>query len=394
MLGAFIENCARRLSRQDENDLLLGVSQFERELSRERIRASRRSIPFCLISIELGRACASRRNEQTLIRLLHRHLRMTDQKGWLGRKKLGVLLVDTPEMGGRAALDRLNELTDKHGLQVRMNLRVHDPQGFGPGDGTPGAPNGEQNHDGVHVHEGHEHVHEGHERRGTKEPASRWVRLSEADVEVSAELPLTKEASIRQATKRGLDIIGAGIGLVVCSPMIIAAMVAVKLTSAGPAIFAQTREGQYGRPFTIYKLRTMDVDAEKNQDRLRADSHRDGPAFKIKHDPRVTRVGNFLRSTCIDELPQLWNVLKGDMSLVGPRPLPWHESRSCSAWHRRRLDIRPGMTCDWQVNKAAAPTFDDWMRMDLRYIDETTIARDLRLIAQTVFVPLRGKGSE
>jgi lipopolysaccharide/colanic/teichoic acid biosynthesis glycosyltransferase len=194
--------------------------------------------------------------------------------------------------------------------------------------------------------------------------------------------------------KRLIDIVGSSIGLLVSGPIIVAAMVAIRRQDAGPAIFKQTREGFRGKPFTIYKLRTMVVDAEASQSELRAHSHRDGPAFKIANDPRVTPVGRFLRKTCIDELPQLWNVLKGDMSLVGPRPLPWHESRACQRWQRRRLEVRPGLTCDWQINKSSVETFDDWMRLDLRYVDEICLFRDLRLIARTVTVPMSGRGSE
>ena len=224
---------------------------------------------------------------------------------------------------------------------------------------------------------------------------NRWLRVESADVEVTAEDPMVPQPYLRMVVKRGLDIIGASVGLIVTSPLIIGSMIAVKLTSSGPALFTQTREGRRGKPFTIYKLRTMVVDAEKVQINLKGSSHRDGPAFKIKKDPRVIPVvGHFLRITCIDELPQLWNVLKGDMSLVGPRPLPWHESRACDRWHRRRLDVRPGLTCYWQVNKQKAETFDDWMRMDLRYVDEVNLINDLRLIAQTVTVPILGRGSD
>ena len=199
---------------------------------------------------------------------------------------------------------------------------------------------------------------------------------------------------LNSIVKRSVDILGASVGLTLGSPVILGSMLAVKLTSPGEAMFKQTREGLRGRPFTIWKLRTMVVGAEERQADLRKDSHRDGPAFKIKKDPRVTPIGKFLRASCIDELPQLWNVLKGDMSLVGPRPLPWHESRACSAWHRRRLDVKPGMTCLWQVNKAKAKTFDDWMRMDLQYVDGKGFLRDLRLIVKTFIVPLTGRGSE
>jgi lipopolysaccharide/colanic/teichoic acid biosynthesis glycosyltransferase len=180
--------------------------------------------------------------------------------------------------------------------------------------------------------------------------------------------------------------------LIMTGPVILAAIAAIRWTDGQSAIFKQTREGYRGRPFTIYKLRTMIVDAEAQQDALRDQSHRDGPAFKITNDPRVTRVGNFLRKTCLDELPQLWNVLKGDMSLVGPRPLPWHESRACQHWHRRRLDVRPGMTCYWQVQKDSIESFDDWMRLDLRYVEQLGLVEDIRLIVKTIAVPVLGRG--
>ncbi len=147
---------------------------------------------------------------------------------------------------------------------------------------------------------------------------------------VSSEDPLIEVQTFSGVFKRGLDIAISSIALLAISPILGAAILAVRWTSPGPAIFKQTREGYRGRPFTIYKLRTMVQNAEASQDQLRKLSHRDGPAFKIANDPRVTPVGRFLRASCIDELPQLVNVLKGDMSIVGPRPLPWHESRSCA----------------------------------------------------------------
>ena len=193
--------------------------------------------------------------------------------------------------------------------------------------------------------------------------------------------------------KRAVDVTGALAGLITVGPLLLLAMGLIRLTSPGGAIFRQTREGMRGKPFTIYKLRTMVADAESSQQVLRELSYRDGPAFKIKADPRVTRVGRFLRATCIDELPQLVNVLFGDMSLVGPRPLPWHESRACSHWQRRRLDVRPGLTCSWQINKSRVTSFDEWMRLDLQYIDRRTLWLDARLIYRTMSVALTGRGS-
>lgn len=387
--------------------LLLSSRQFDRELNRERLRATRRSIPFCLLTVELltkagsTRRSTNKQNRQ-LVDLLLRNLRVTDEKGILATFRYGVLLVDTPEMGGRAVLDRLARLTSAAGLEVRLNLQVHDPNGFGEDQENNQDASGDRRADD-------------RRRDDPADSEEAWVRLASTAAESPASTEpstlshnrvqssiddITLAGSQQQSSqaglwlKRGIDVVGAGIGLVLAGPAILGAMAAIKLTDGGPVFFRQTREGQNGRPFTILKLRTMIVDAEKFQAELRAESHRDGPAFKISRDPRVTKVGHFLRATCLDELPQLINVLTGDMSLVGPRPLPWHESRACERWHRRRLDVRPGLTCTWQVNKAKAVTFDDWMRMDLRYIDQLGLFQDLRLIAQTVVVPVTGRGGE
>jgi lipopolysaccharide/colanic/teichoic acid biosynthesis glycosyltransferase len=273
---------------------------------------------------------------------------------------------------------------------VTVRLRVHDPGGDDPGGDDPGG----DDDSGEAFGEPLVPIHHGSRRGRVAEPASRWSGVAESRVQVSSEDPLVPSPRVKMSFKRGLDIVGAAVGLLFTGPIILAAMAAIKRGDGGPPLYRQTREGRCGRPFTIYKLRTMVIDAERGQDALRDQNHRDGPAFKIAHDPRVTPVGRFLRKSCIDELPQLWNVLKGDMSLVGPRPLPWHESRACDHWHRRRLDIRPGMTCDWQVNKAHIETFDEWMRLDLRYIDEMGLVRDFWLILKTFTVPVTGRGSE
>ena len=266
-----------------------------------------------------------------------------------------------------------------------MNLQVHDPNGFNDSsDDDDESGIGENRVDPEHQSNG---------RRRGDELDVRWLPVN-GEVRVTSEDPLVPHPKYRMAVKRTLDIIGSSVGLVVLSPVLIAAVVAIRREDGQSAIFKQTREGKGGKPFTIYKLRTMVVGAEDSQSALRGQSHRDGPAFKISNDPRVTSIGQFLRKTCVDELPQLWNVFRGEMSLVGPRPLPWHESRACTAWHRRRLDVRPGMTCYWQVNKSNVETFDDWMRLDLRYLDQFNVIEDLKLIAKTVTVPMLGRGSE
>ncbi|MDA8564145.1 sugar transferase [Mariniblastus sp.] len=193
--------------------------------------------------------------------------------------------------------------------------------------------------------------------------------------------------------KRAIDIVGAGTGLVLLSPVLLAAAVAIKVSSPGPVLFKQKREGLGGRQFDILKFRTMVFDAEEKQASLRDVSEQDGPAFKLKNDPRITAVGVTLRKSCIDELPQLVNVLVGQMSLVGPRPLPVSESIECAAWQRMRLTVLPGLTCTWQARGGRNVSFDQWMRMDLDYIKNRGFVTDARLIIETAFIALLQRGS-
>jgi lipopolysaccharide/colanic/teichoic acid biosynthesis glycosyltransferase len=174
--------------------------------------------------------------------------------------------------------------------------------------------------------------------------------------------------------------------------MLIAA--GIKLTSRGPVFFYQERAGRGGKPFKIAKFRTMVVDAEARKSELKNQSEQDGPAFKLTRDPRITRFGSFLRRTSLDELPQLWNILVGDMSLVGPRPLPIAESDACTDWYRRRLEVKPGLTCIWQVWGRSTVNFHEWMCMDMRYIQQLTFWHDLKLIFLTVPAVIWGRGAK
>ncbi|MGC4033428.1 MAG: sugar transferase [Tepidisphaeraceae bacterium] len=194
--------------------------------------------------------------------------------------------------------------------------------------------------------------------------------------------------------KRALDIAVAGTVLAIASPALVAISAAIKLTDHGPIVFRQYRTGLGGRPFQIYKFRTMCVGADKMKHALRAQSEQDGPAFKMTRNPRITAIGHFLRKTSLDELPQLLNVLKGDMSLVGPRPLPIDEQAACDPWHRARLDVMPGLTCIWQVKGRSRVSFDDWMRMDLSYSKRDHVWQDIKIILQTIPAVLLRRGAK
>jgi len=189
--------------------------------------------------------------------------------------------------------------------------------------------------------------------------------------------------------KRAIDIAVSFIALVILLPFFIIVPILIKLTSRGPVFFAQERSGLNSRRFYVYKFRTMRVGAEQELEALMEKNEMKGPVFKIKDDPRLTPVGKFLRHTSIDELPQLWNVLKGDMSLVGPRPPIPQEVAGYDNWQRRRLSMRPGITCLWQVNGRNKITdFNDWAHLDLQYIDSWSLWLDLRILLKTIPVVL------
>lgn len=194
--------------------------------------------------------------------------------------------------------------------------------------------------------------------------------------------------------KRTLDLVVSAIFIVLLSPVLFAAAIAIKLTSPGPVFFLQERIGLNKRRFRIYKLRTMVQNAENLQAGLELQNELSGPVFKIKEDPRLTPVGKFLRRSSIDELPQLLNVLKGDMSLVGPRPMAVRDYKGFNEdWQRRRFSVRPGITCLWQINGRNAISFDKWMLLDLQYMDEWSLWLDLKILAKTVPAVLRGAGA-
>lgn len=179
----------------------------------------------------------------------------------------------------------------------------------------------------------------------------------------------------------------------ILSPLFLITAVAIRLDSKGPAFYSQKRIGKNGKPFKMYKFRSMCVDAEQQLERLAALNERDGPTFKITHDPRVTRVGRFIRKTCIDELPQLINILRGEMSLVGPRPPLPNEVAVYTPYQMRRLGVTPGLTCFWQATKGEDTTFEEWVEMDLKYIRERSLKTDIKILFLTVRVVLLGKGS-
>ncbi|MBE6059373.1 MAG: sugar transferase [Clostridium sulfidigenes] len=194
------------------------------------------------------------------------------------------------------------------------------------------------------------------------------------------------DSYIYRFSKRLLDIICSAIGLIILSPLLLIVAILIKLESRGPVIFSQDRVGLDGEIFKMYKFRSMVVNAEELKEKLEKENEMSGPMFKIKNDPRVTKVGRFIRKTSIDELPQLINVLKGDMSLVGPRPSLPKEVAKFEPWMLGRIKVKPGLTCYWQVSGRNNIDFIEWMELDLKYINERGFWLDLKLIFKTFFV--------
>ncbi|MFU7517523.1 sugar transferase [Clostridium sp. HCS.1] len=186
--------------------------------------------------------------------------------------------------------------------------------------------------------------------------------------------------------KRVIDILGSMIGIVLLSPLLLVIAILIRLESKGKVIFSQMRVGLNRKEFKIYKFRSMVENAEDLRKKLEDKNEVSGPMFKIKKDPRVTKVGRFIRNTSVDELPQLINVLKGDMSLVGPRPSLPSEVAKFEPWMLKRLEVKPGLTCYWQVSGRSNIGFQEWMELDIKYVNEMSIWVDIKLILKTILL--------
>lgn len=203
-----------------------------------------------------------------------------------------------------------------------------------------------------------------------------------------------KEKPVYDVIKRIFDIISSIAALALLSPVMLIAALLIKREDRGPVLFKQVRLTKNGKPFTMYKFRSMCVDAEAKRAELEADNEMSGPAFKMKNDPRVTKIGHILRKTSIDELPQLVNILKGDMSVIGPRPPLPSEVAEYTEWQKHRLDVKGGLSCYWQCSGRSNIDFDRWVRLDLQYIMDRSLWTDVKIIFRTFGAVLRQDGAE
>jgi len=415
MTGMF--KFARKLGRNRKvaphADSLHSMERMRAIIDRERMRSDRGNSMFAMLTFTLVEPCTDEQFE-CLGQVLKQRLRVTDDAGVLGPNCVGAVLPETSVVGAWKVADNVCELLPASFPRPDCKVYVHpadrDPAAREPGEQiaagdntSPGEPI-----DAASQPAEDDQTIENNQPVGLGQ--STGVAVAEATVATATQATAMTAVVMEQHPrsgeamkllfvqampwwKRAIDVIGSATALIVFSPVLLLAAIAVKVSSPGPVFFAQRRHGLGGRTFTIYKLRTMCVDAEAKKAALRSISEQDGPAFKLKNDPRVTRVGAFLRKTSIDELPQLFNVLTGDMSLVGPRPLPCNESEGCVPWQQRRLDVTPGLTCIWQVRGRSKVTFDEWVRMDVQYIRSRSLVTDVALIAQTLPAVVLRKGA-
>ena len=404
---------------------VLDVNQMKRLVEREQARSDRTLLPVSLIRLEFEERQKDRSDSMMgrVYRLCLERIRQTDEIGEIDEHRIAILLPDTPLEGAEVLADDLRQRARQADLYLQYALDSYplDEDSDRPRDDSSSVFEQDIHYSvrkdaaanstaprplTLGSHERHGRTSAAHgtsqqrdimgdrtalaecaeddqlEPRQVKSTAVRRVRLPAPHLHFADELRDLRRYT--PAWKRAIDITGAAAGLILLSPLLITTWLLVRLTSPGPGIFTQVRDGHLGKPFTIYKFRTMRAGAESEQSKLRVHNEQDGPAFKLVDDPRVTPIGALLRKTCIDELPQLWNVLRGEMSLVGPRPLPCDESAQCSPWQSRRLLVKPGLTCYWQTYRSNEIPFADWMRMDLKYAHRMSLRTDLQLVGATV----------
>ena len=359
---ATVIGAIQKLAGLPRNEALKGLQppeQLRAVLARERARSNRSGDPLSLVTFAPRCPEAERSTPALVVKILRSRLRTTDDLGWLDDRHIGVVLPSTPAAGAWKVADDVCLGFCGDVPPPICTVYSHPFDDAPPGNGPAVIPRG-------------------------------------AKADLSGRRSLGLELLLLQAQpvwKRTLDVTVAVIGLIMLLPLFGAIVAALKLSSPGSVLFRQWRSGRGGQPFVMYKFRTMVVDAEARKAELLPFNEQDGPAFKVRHDPRVTRLGRFLRRTSLDELPQLWNVLQGHMSLVGPRPLPCEETEACEGWQRQRLDVVPGLTCIWQVKGRSRVSFAEWVRMDLQYIRSRSLWQDLKLLLLTAPALVLRKGA-
>ncbi len=385
-------------------------------LVRERSRIDRGGGQLSLVVFSLpGGVWLKRPRMRKLISVLERRLRITDEVGIINGHRAFALLPDTDALGAEVLARQVQRRVADDGYALSFAVFRYASKKKEPAKLTKVAEHdaSDDRHDDPPHTGGNGYGHQSNGSSNGHANGDTGPHTPAAPIRVAAEVfrlnataatTDTDPVELRQCLvshfplrlpwwKRTVDLAVASTALVIASPILVAAAAAIKWESPGPVLFTQLRRGAGRRPFRIYKFRTMHDGAEAQRAELAELSEQDGPAFKMYNDPRVTRVGRFLRGTSVDELPQLLNVLKGDMTLVGPRPLPVHEADECEAWQDARHSVHPGLTCVWQVRGRSRVSFDEWARMDLGYIRKRGLWRDIKILLATVPAVVRRDGA-
>jgi lipopolysaccharide/colanic/teichoic acid biosynthesis glycosyltransferase len=339
---------------------------------RERARADRSGGEFCFLTFAAAGTGTNDYMLKQLTKNLARRIRIIDEYAVMPDNRLWLILPDCPAVAAARIAREICEQSSTEQQRITYDLFHYRANS-----------KGHRNHCEQNCRASAQIGHDETERM----PPTNKPRIGSDRGMIS---PLVRRMPL---WKRILDIVIASVCLVLLTPLLVLISLLIKLTSTGPVLYVQRRAGRSGKPFFMYKFRTMEADAELRKTELLSRNEQDGPAFKMERDPRITRFGRFLRATSTDELPQLWNVLLGQMSLVGPRPLPIQESAACESWHHERLDVTPGLTCTWQVcDRRSRIPFAEWMRMDIRYARSGSLALDLLLMLKTLVFMIRRKG--
>ena len=350
------------------------AAAFQTILAKERARVDRNSHVFSLVSFEVDPQDSGRDTTNHLIDQLKKNIRITDEIGWLDNGLIGVLLFNALSEEASLFIEKIKRNCSQKTL-CKYSISTY------PEDKVNHSHN-----DGVHKEFGNSSHH------SLPGSTSLHDHFGVTDKQIALRLQPVFFDKL-SAWKRLLDIIVSSIALVALSPLLVAIAIAIKLTSKGPVFFKHKRAGLGGVPFRFLKYRTMYVDAEDKKATLMQFNERTGPVFKMENDPRVTRLGHFLRKWSLDELPQFINVLLGDMSLVGPRPPTLDEVEKYESWHNYRLEIKPGITCIWQVYARHEKSFENWVRLDIKYRKEQSLLLDMKLIALTLPAVLSRRGA-
>lgn len=395
-LSNFLAN-ANPFTRMRQEKVLHNIHSAERfrvVLERERARADRNGHQFSIVAFDIGQPEMDRTSVEHFVSVLLKRIRFTDELGWFDSHRIAALLPETKPAGAKNLAEDVCQIFTVPTSPPKYTIHTY--------------PSNKPQSDDKYSEQFH-HTNNFPGRRiasqsgpkSSKQKASGCShstidQVSSGSVHQSNELtkPL-KEFFYRPlpSWKRAMDIVGAIAALIVLSPVMVTVTILIKLTSRGPILFKQQRAGFGGKAFTFYKFRSMVIDAEARKKDLLKYNERTGPAFKMSDDPRVTRLGKFIRKWSLDELPQLFNVLKGDLSLVGPRPLPIEEALQHNQWQDRRLSVTPGITCLWQVYARHDNSFDRWVRLDIRYILKQSPLLDLKILLMTLPAVLLHKGA-